>query len=224
VLDEVCELFPDPVIHIGGDEVKKHNWVACPKCKKRMEEVGAKTPEELQGWMNGYFAKYLAKKGKRPIWWGEIPEAPMPKELAVMSWLGPECGVAAAQRGHEVVMCPHKSLYLDYTPCLSFDYCIYPWFTEKLPVEKVYEYDPLEGIPEKFHRFVLGGQGCCWTEYTCTEYDLDWKTWTRAAALSEVFWTYPAKRDQKEFLPRLRHHVLRLRNAGVNCSAVEPSK
>ena len=121
-------------------------------------------------------------------------------------------------------MCPHKSLYLDYTPSLSFDYCTYPWFTEKLPVEKVYEYDPLEGIPQKFRRFVLGGQGCCWTECTCTENDLDWKTWTRAAALSEVFWTYPAKRDRKEFLPRLRHHVQRLRKAGVNCSTVEPPK
>ena len=222
ILDEVCELFPDPVVHIGGDEVKKHNWVACAKCKKRMQEVGAKTPEELQAWMNGHFAKYLAKKGKRPIWWGEIPDMPMPKELAVMSWLGPECGVEAAKRGHEVVMCPHKSLYFDYTPCIPFDFCKYPWFTEKLPVSKVYEFDPLEGIPPEYHRYVLGGQACCWTEYTCTVHDLDWKTWTRAAAMSEVFWTAPKVRDGKEFLPRLRSHVRRLRKAGVNCSPVDP--
>ena len=224
VLDEVCELFPDPVVHIGGDEVKKHNWVACPKCRKRMAEVGAKTPEELQSWMNGHFAKYLVKKGKRPIWWGEIPECEMPRELAVMSWLGPECGVAAAKRGHEVVMCPHKSLYFDYTPCIPFDFCKYPWFTEKLPVEKVYAYDPLEGIAPEHHRFVLGGQACCWTEYTCTERDLDWKTWTRAAAMSEVFWTAPKVRDLKEFFPRLRVHVKRLRSQGVNCSPVDPEK
>ena len=222
VLDEVCELFPDPVVHIGGDEVKKHNWVACRRCKKRMEEVGAKTPEGLQSWMNGHFAKYLVKKGKRPIWWGEIPECEMPKELAVMSWLGPECGVAAAKRGHEVVMCPHKSLYFDYTPCIPFDFCVYPWFTEKLPVGKVYAYDPLEGISPVHHRFVLGGQACCWTEYTCTERDLDWKTWTRAAAMSEVFWTAPKVRDEKEFFPRLRAHVKRLRAEGVNCSPVDP--
>lgn len=221
VLDEVCELFPDPVVHIGGDEVKKHNWVACAKCKKRMQEVGAKTPEELQAWMNGHFARYLAKKGKRPIWWGEIPDGPMPKELAVMSWLGPECGVAAARRGHEVVMCPHKSLYFDYKPCIPFDFCVYPWFTEELPVSKVYAYDPLEGIAPEHHRFVLGGQACCWTEYTCTERDLDWKTWTRAAAMSEVFWTAPKIRDEKEFFPRLRVHVKRLRAEGVNCSPVD---
>ena len=221
ILDEVCELFPDPVVHIGGDEVKKHNWAACQKCKRRMEEVGAKTLEELQSWMNSHFAKYLAKKGKRPIWWGEIPECEMPKELAVMSWLGPECGVAAAKRGHEVVMCPHKYLYFDYTPCVSLDPCKYPYFTEKLPVEKVYAYNPLEGIAPEYHRYVLGGQACCWTEYTCTERELDWKTWTRASAMSEVFWTAPKERDVKKFLSRLSAHVKRLRAQGVNCSPAE---
>jgi N-acetyl-beta-hexosaminidase len=71
---------------------------------------------------------------------------------------------------------------------------------------------------------VLGGQACCWTEYTCTERDLDWKTWTRAAAMSEVFWTAPKVRDLKEFFPRLRVHVKRLRSQGVNCSPVDPEK
>jgi len=221
VLDEVCELFPDPVVHIGGDEVQKANWKACPKCQARMAAVGAKTPEELQAWMNGHFAQYLAKKGKRPIWWGEIPEGEIPANLAVMSWLGPECGIAAAKKGHEVVMCPHKSLYFDYTPCVPEDPCKYPYFTEKLPVSKVYAYDPLAGIPPEFHQYVLGGEGCNWTEYTYSQWDLDWKCWTRAAAMAEVLWTAPRSRDLKEFLPRLRVHVGRLRKVGVNCATPE---
>ena len=220
VLDEVCALFPDPVVHIGGDEVEKVNWKACPKCRARMAAVGAKTPEELQAWMNGHFAASLAKRGKKPIWWGEIPEGKIPADLAVMSWLGPECGVAAAKKGHEVVMCPHKSLYFDYTPCLSGDPRAYPYFTEKLPVETVYAYDPLAGIPAAFHRYVLGGEGCNWTEYTCSQGDLDWKCWTRAAAMAEVLWTAPKSRDPKAFLPRLRVHLARLKELGVEVAPV----
>ena len=33
VLDEVCELFPSEMIHIGGDECPKTNWKKCPKWK-----------------------------------------------------------------------------------------------------------------------------------------------------------------------------------------------
>jgi hexosaminidase len=183
--------------------------------------VGAKKTEDLQAWMNGHFAKYLAKKGKRPIWWGEIPEGEIPADLAVMSWLGPECGVAAAKKGHEVVMCPHKSLYFDYTPCVPEDPCKYPYFTEKLPAAKVYAYDPLAGIPPEYHKYVLGGEGCNWTEYTYSQWDLDWKCWTRAAAMAEVFWTAPKVRDLKEFMPRLRAHVGHLKELGVNCAPVE---
>ena len=64
----------------------------------------------------------------------------------------------------------------------------------------------------------MGGEGCNWTEYTNSEDDLDWKCWTRAVALAEVFWTAPKVRDLGEFLPRLDAHVERLRKIGVNCS------
>ena len=32
VYDEVCDLFPDAYIHIGGDECPKTRWKECPKC------------------------------------------------------------------------------------------------------------------------------------------------------------------------------------------------
>ena len=118
-------------------------------------------------------------------------------------------------------MCPHKSLYFDYTLCVSGDVCKYPYFTEKLPVSKVYQYDPLAGIPGEYHKYVLGAEGCNWTEYTCSQRELDWKCWTRAAAMAEVLWTAPKVRDLAEFLPRLRAHTARLKERGVNCAPVD---
>ena len=219
VLDEVCEIFPEPVLHIGGDEVNTASWEACPKCRARMEAVGAKTPEQLQAWMNGHFANYVAKKGKRPIWWGENSEGEIPSGLAVMSWRGPDCGVAAAKKGHEVVMCAYQWTYFCHAAAEPDDPAKYPYYSNRrTPASKVYRYDPLVGIPPEFHKYVMGGEGCNWTEYTNSEEDLDWKCWTRAAALSEVFWTAPKVRDLGEFLPRLSAHVERLRKLGVNSS------
>jgi hexosaminidase len=42
VLGEVCELFPSQFIHIGGDEVPRERWKACPKCQARMKAEGLK--------------------------------------------------------------------------------------------------------------------------------------------------------------------------------------
>lgn len=221
VLDEICELFPDPVVHIGGDEVEKTNWLACPKCQMKMRDFGVDTPEALQAKVNGYFAGYLAKKGKQAIWWGEIPERDVPKNLKVMSWLGVECGIAAAKKGIETVMCEHRYTYFDYTPCVVGDTCVYPWFTEKLPASKVYAYDPLKDVSAEYQRFILGGECCNWTEYTCTEKDLDWKLWTRAAALAEVLWTGSVRPGYEDFRKRMMTHSVRLRARGVNCAPVD---
>ena len=184
-------------------------------------ELGVRTPEGLQARVNGHFADYLAKKGKQAIWWGEIPERDVPKNLKVMSWLGAECGIAAAKKGIEAVMCEHFYTYFDYTPCIEGDTRIYPWFTERLPLSKVYAYDPLKGIPAEFHKYILGGECCNWTEYTCTEKDLDWKLWTRACALSEVLWTGTNRPGYGDFRRRMEIHRKRLLARGVNCAPLE---
>ena len=47
VMDEVCEVFPGKLIHIGGDESPRNRWKACPKCQKKMKELGLKKEAEL---------------------------------------------------------------------------------------------------------------------------------------------------------------------------------
>jgi len=36
VLDEVVDIFPSPLIHLGGDEVPKTRWKKCPSCQKKI--------------------------------------------------------------------------------------------------------------------------------------------------------------------------------------------
>ena len=222
VFEAVCDIFPDKFVHIGGDEVNKVNWEACPKCRARMEELGLKDGKALQSWQMNRTAAMLSKRGKRVIGWDEmILDGQAPERSVVMSWRGREGGIAAAKLGLESVMTPHTSCYLDYDQCVRDDPAVYPWFTERLPLEKVYAYDPFEGVPAEQRKFILGGQCCNWAEYTCDETELQWKMWPRACATAEVFWTPAAKRDFADFRRRMETHRRRLIGRHVNCAPLE---
>lgn len=223
VLDEVCEIFPDSVVHIGGDECDRSNWKRCPRCQERMRKEGLRDVAELQAWTTAHFARYLASKGRRLMGWDEIAEGGLPASAMVMSWRGISTGVVAAKGGHDVVMTPNEFCYFDYEQCIEGDGRRYPvnW-TVPLPLAKVYSFDPLRGIPSEFHRHVLGAQGNNWTEMTCTRDELEWKVWPRAAALAEVLWSYPKRRDFGAFASRMEICRKRLVADGISAAPVLP--
>ena len=218
VLDEVCELFPDEVVHIGGDECPRGNWKTCPKCQARIKANGLKNEDELQSWATRHFVEYLAKKGRKTLGWDEILQGGLAPGALVMSWRGAEGGIAAAAAGHEVVMCPHRFCYLDYRTCVPGDPCPYPRFAESsaLPLEKVYSFDPYDGIPESQRKYILGSQSLNWTESTWCEPDLEYKMWPRTCANAEVLWTGPGQRSFTDFCRRLKPILSRPEWEGVN--------
>ena len=62
VLSEVVELFPSPIIHIGGDESPKVRWKACPKCQARIKAEGLKDEHELQSYFIKRIENFLLTK------------------------------------------------------------------------------------------------------------------------------------------------------------------
>ena len=236
VLDEVCELFPSDVIHIGGDEAPKDRWKECPKCQARIKALGLRDEEALQGWVVRHFTEYLAAKGRRAIGWDEIlAGGNLPKETMVQTWRGwrtAEDAIAAVKAGHDVVMSPNRECYFDYWQGLDprqdpYDYIgavttvrTNGWSGRSLPLEKVFRFDPRKGIPDGMRTHILGGQGNNWSEYTRGREDLEWKMWPRALALSEALWTANPSRSYEEFRSRAAAHRARLRAAGVNAAPI----
>ena len=220
VLTEVAELFPDEIIHIGGDECPRDNWKECPRCRKRMEEEKIADENGLQAWVTHRFAKFLAGKGKRIIGWDEILSGGLPAGAVVMSWRGSEGGIAAASQGHDAVICPHSFCYLDYPTGELDDACEYPRFcqTAFTPLERIYSLDPYEGIPQEQRKHVLGSQTMNWCESTWTEKDLEYKMWPRTCANAEIVWTGPGRRTFADFRRRLEPIARRLAAGGVNVS------
>ena len=228
VLDYVCELFPSKVIHIGGDECPTVNWSQCPKCKARMEKEGLTKPSELQIWITRHMAEHLAKKGRRVMGWDEILNGDVPKTAIGQSWriaakegAGTDhvSGAEGAIKGHDMVMSPHNLTYYSYLQGLAED--PFQRTGGALPFAKAYTFDPATGVPEAARSHILGGQCCLWGEYIWNRYDLAWRMWPRAFAMSEILWSAPANRDFEEFKRRAAVHRKRLIALGVNCAPLE---
>ena len=208
VLSEVIDLFPSEYIHIGGDECPKVRWKTCPKCQARIKAEGIKgdqkhsAEEYLQSYVISRMEKFVESKGRHIIGWDEILEGGLAPNATVMSWRGVDGGIEAAKQHHNVIMTPNTYLYFDYyqsTDTENEPLAIGGY----LPLERVYSLEPTAGIPNEYKKYVIGVQANLWTEYIPTFSQVEYMVMPRMAALAEVQWTDPSKKEYQSFLPRL---------------------
>jgi len=222
VLDEVMELFPGKVIHIGGDECRAHNWKVCTNCQERIRSLGLKDEHALQGWATKRFAEYLEKKGRRLMGWDELASwDDLPRSVIVQSYRGASYGVAAAKKGFDVVMSPDVYCYLDYVQGLKDDPEEYQPFGVLLDVGKIARFDPCEGVPESCRKHILGGEGNLWTELVPDWKGVEWRVWPRLAALADVLKNGPAE-NVPAFLAKMSAIRDDLVKRGVNAAPLGP--
>lgn len=216
VLDEVTELFPSRYIHIGGDECPKTNWKICPRCQRRMKELGLKDEHELQSYFIRRVEDYLSKKGRSIIGWDEILEGGLAPNATVMSWRGEAGGIAAARQNHPVIMTPGNPVYFDHTQSRQEDSVTIGGYN---PIEKVYAYDPVPAeLDSTAAHFILGAQANLWTEYISNPRKVEYMVFPRMAALSEVQWSQPSRKDWHSFEQRLPWQLKRYTMWGATYS------
>ena len=212
VLGELCEIFPGEYFHIGGDECPKDNWKKCPDCQARIHELGLKSDEHataeqrLQSYVTSRMQKFLETKGKKLIGWDEILEGDLDAGATVMSWRGTKGGIEASNRGFDVIMTPTDYCY--------FDYCQDPRKQESdepicafwgdLTFEKVYSFNPTEGLSKEAASHILGAQANVWTEYIPTNEQLEYMIMPRLFSLSEVQWSVMGNKNFERFSDRVR--------------------
>ncbi|NUQ96278.1 MAG: beta-N-acetylhexosaminidase [Streptomyces sp.] len=217
VFDELLGLFPSEFIHVGGDECLKDQWRQSPAAQARIRGLGLADEDELQAWFIGHFDKWLTARGRRLIGWDEILEGGLAPGAAVSSWRGYEGGVTAARAGHDVVMCPEQYVYLDHRQAAGED--------EPVPIghvrtlEDVYRFEPVPPeLTSDQAEHVLGTQANVWTEVMEDPARVDYQTYPRLSAFSEVAWSAlpaPAERDFAGFERRMAVHYRRLDALGV---------
>ena len=204
IIDELTELFPSTIIHLGGDEAPKVRWKACPRCQQKIRELGLKNEDQLQGYMVREMEKVLAAKGRRIMGWDEIMYCDVPSTAIIMNWRDWKGVDDPAKRGFDVVRTPNSTLYFDFYQIPSSDWTNTTLIGGYSPLEKVYNYDPTpETLTDEERAHVIGVQANLWTEYIAYPELIEYQVLPRMAALAEVQWADAGQKDYDAFLRRL---------------------
>jgi hexosaminidase len=224
ILDEVCEIFPSPWIHTGGDEAPRDQWNESTEIQALIKSLGLQNADQLQGWFTAEMSRYLASKGRRLVGWDEIlagaelgagaAKTGLDPSAIVHSWRGIEGAVAAAKAGHDAIMSPYQWVYLDYYQGPPAEEPLAIGGSNSLA--HTYAFDPIPaGLPPAAAARILGGQTQVWTEYIPNSDAVFYMTFPRTCAMAEVFWSPREGKELTEFLTRIEQHEKRLRASGI---------
>ena len=198
VLTEVIELFPNPYIHIGGDEAEMIDWLKSPTAVALMKKEGLKNEKEVQSYFIKRIEKFLLSKNKKLVGWDEILQGGLAESATVMSWQGEAGGIAAAKMHHHVVMTPLPYMYFD-APQANEELEPIGW-NPPVTWQMVYNYEPQSNqLTPAEAAYILGAQGNIWTEKIPTAQLLEYMVYPRALAVAELSWSTKENKDIDRF-------------------------
>jgi len=198
-IGEMATIFPDPYMHIGGDESNGVQWKANPRIVEFMQKHDMKDTAALQAYFNQHLLKILEKHHKHMIGWDEVLNPSLPKDVVVQSWRGTDSLAAGAKQGFQGIL--SAPYYLDAMKS----------------AEQHYLADPLPSnsdLTPQQRSLILGGEVCMWGEQLY-ERTIDSRIWPRTAAMAERFWSPENVRDVNDMYRRLDVMSVRLEAFGL---------
>ncbi len=203
---EMAALFPDPVFHIGGDEVPPQTWRNSARIQAWMRANGVADEHALQARMNRRLSEILGRHGKTMMGWDEILHLDLPTTTIAHAWRGRRFLAQALASGAPAVL--SNGYYIDLYQSAA----------------RHYMNDPqagLDTLSAADRGRVLGGEATMWAEMVTPEI-LDHRVWPRAAAIAERLWSPVSVRDTVDLMRRLDAHATRLERAdGLRIDAAQ---
>ena len=120
LLTEVAQVFPEPYLHIGGDEVLPDLWLQNPDVQGFMQHQQLADAGALQAYFNRRVEQLLKPLGKTMIGWDEVLDDQLANSVVVQSWRGTESLYQAAAAGHPAIL--STGFYLDQPQSASYHY------------------------------------------------------------------------------------------------------
>ena len=200
VFDEMVELFPSKLIHIGGDEVAANTWMASPLAKKLMQQEGIEGTFGLQSYFMKRIQKMLSERGRKLAGWDEVSHGGGvdPDCTLLMAWQKPEVGVELARQGYDVVMTPGQAYYLDMVQDEAFQEPGASW-AGTVPPKHTYTYEAVGEFPDELKPRMRGVQACIWSEHFLNRDYFNHLVFPRLGAIAEAAWTPKERKDWMRF-------------------------
>jgi hexosaminidase len=225
-------VFPDPCLHIGGDEVSPGWWSDDPDVAELMQRESLTTRQDVQSYFNRRVARLVKERGRRPVAWDEVLHAELPPSFIVQAWRGSTARDRALARGNPVVVSGPYYLDLCYPVDVHYRFDPAGAAAGQLALEDALMDDPrlravADGLrwtlrwrdeespggagsarsPEQPDGGpVLGAEACLWGELV-TEAVLDVRLWSRLPALAERFWSSASVQDLDDLYRRLDDYL-----------------
>ncbi|WEK44050.1 MAG: family 20 glycosylhydrolase [Candidatus Sphingomonas colombiensis] len=220
LIGEMAALFPDPVFHVGGDEVPKGVWDADEGVKALMARESLKDTRAVEHYFHRRVQQILRRAGKTMFGWEEIATGPgVETDAIVQAWQTSNATADSTARGYRTVV--SAGYYLDLLMPADFHYAIDPAdsaaagltpefanglrkvspFLESFVTDSQIAFPRPPLTPEQ-EKLILGGEAPLWAEIVTDEL-VDQRMWPRAAALAERFWSARSVRDPVDMYRRL---------------------
>jgi len=193
VWDEIADLFPSKVVHLGCDEVEKGTWESSPVCQAFMQQHGLTNLNEIQNFFVKKLQEHLQAKGKTVIAWDDVIEGEIDSKLTMMYWRDwvKDSPDRCAANGNPIIITDWSCFYLSGSRT-----------DENL--KKLFDYDPENLYAASVVNKILGLQSCIWTEEIPSEAVFEKHAFPGMQILAEISWS--PDRDWNSFQVRMIPH------------------
>ncbi len=204
IFTELCDIFPDQYIHLGGDEVNSTWWDSNAGIQRWMKDRGMQSAHELQTWFVKQLNQHLALLGKRTIGWDEILAEELPQEMTIQAWRGANATEAAIRSGHTTIV--SSPYYLDLFFPADYHYRFEPSMsTAAMAVAQKetandsrlahiheglqwqFDFGKVPPLARRHGGRTIGGEACMWSEMVDAD-TLHTRVWSRMPAIAERLW------------------------------------
>ncbi len=120
MVSELAAIFPDPYLHIGGDEVDDSQWKANATIQTFMRDNKLADSHALQAYFNRKLETILEKHHRQMVGWDEIYHPDLPKSILIQSWQGQDALGQVAQNGYKGIL--STGFYLDQPQSTAYHY------------------------------------------------------------------------------------------------------
>lgn len=190
IIQELSQIFPYEIIHLGGDELPDNTWAGSPLITALKAQENLKTSNDILAWTIAKAGKIAGHNARRYAAWEECihgQSGGMHNDTLIFSWTGTESGIQAAKQGYDVIMCPAQICYFDMAHTSDINDWGARW-ANPISITDILSWDPLESVGTHLHNKILGIQGTFWSEFTTRDQDALKLLFPRMAALASVAW------------------------------------
>lgn len=213
IITELCDIFPYPYFHIGGDECPTTQWESNALCQEKLKQLGKSSYRALQTEFIREINAHLASLGKKMFCWNEsITESGADLDMmrqsgaTIMCWNPCQSGAAkAASLGLNAIITEWGSgcYYINRKQSNDYGEPTAAGSGNDF-VFATYNYVPVpSNVSEEQAKYYMGVQATFWTEHVSSNEYLEYLALPRFMCVAEAGWTPQEKKDWRSFVRRM---------------------